>query len=53
MFPGNRELRLGLTSLAADSGDTPAARSYAERFVDMAPADPRGRQMLQQMQSAR
>jgi tetratricopeptide (TPR) repeat protein len=52
-FPGNRELLLGLASLAADSGDTPAARSYAERFVDMAPADPRGRQMLQQMQSAR
>jgi len=48
-FPGNRELLLGLASLSAASGDLQAARRYAESFVAMAQADPRGRQMLEQL----
>ena len=52
-FPANRELLLGLASLSADSGDLPAARRYAQSFVAMAPADPRGRQLLEQLQAQR
>jgi tetratricopeptide (TPR) repeat protein len=51
-FPANRELLLGLASLSADAGDLPAARRYAQTFADMAPADPRGRQLTEQLQAA-
>jgi Flp pilus assembly protein TadD len=50
-FPGNREVLLGLASLTAESGDPEAARRYAESFVAMAPADPRGPQLLEQLMS--
>jgi tetratricopeptide (TPR) repeat protein len=48
-FPGNREVLLGLASLTAESGALQAARRYAESFVAMAPADPRGPQLLEQL----
>ena len=48
-FPGNRALLLGLVSLLAESGDLDAARRYAEVFVALAPADPRGAQLLAQL----
>jgi tetratricopeptide (TPR) repeat protein len=51
-FPANRELLLGLASLTAHIGDVSTARLYAERFVEVAPADPRGRQMLNQLGAA-
>jgi tetratricopeptide (TPR) repeat protein len=49
-FPGNREVLYGLASLAAQSGDLQAAKRYAESFVAMAPADPRGAELLGQLQ---
>jgi tetratricopeptide (TPR) repeat protein len=49
-FPGNREVLLGLASFTADSGDVQGARRYAESFVAMAPADPRGPQLLEQLE---
>ena len=49
-FPGNREVLYGLASLAAESGDLEAAKRYAESFVAMAPADPRGAELLGQLQ---
>jgi tetratricopeptide (TPR) repeat protein len=52
-FPGNRELLLGLASLSADAGNLPAALRYAQSFVAMAPGDPRGRQLLEQLQGPR
>jgi len=48
-FPANRELLLGLASLSADSGDLQAARRYTEEYVAMAPADPRGPQLREQL----
>jgi tetratricopeptide (TPR) repeat protein len=48
-FPGNRDVLLGLASLTAETGDLQAARRYAESFVAMAPADPRGPEMLEQL----
>jgi tetratricopeptide (TPR) repeat protein len=48
-FPANRELRLGLASLSADAGDLQSARRYTERFIALAPSDPRGRQLLEQL----
>jgi tetratricopeptide (TPR) repeat protein len=52
-FPGNREILLGLASLSADAGDLAAAKHYAEIFEDIAPADPRGATLLQQLQQGR
>jgi Tfp pilus assembly protein PilF len=49
-FPANREILLGLVSLSADTGDVASARHYVEKFEDVAPADPRGTAMLQQLQ---
>ncbi len=49
-FPANREVLLGLASLTAESGDVVGARRYAERYVTMAPADPSGAQLLQQLE---
>jgi tetratricopeptide (TPR) repeat protein len=49
-FPGNREILLGLASLSADAGDVAAAKHYAEKFGDMAPADSRGATLLEQLQ---
>jgi len=49
-FPANREILLGLASLCAESGDVAAAKHYAEKFEDVAPADPRGSALLQQLQ---
>ena len=51
-FPGNRQVLLGLASLTAESGDRQAARRYAQSFVAMAPADPRGAELLQQLERA-
>jgi tetratricopeptide (TPR) repeat protein len=48
-FPGNREVLYGLASLAAESGDLEAAKRYAQSFVAMAPADPRGAELLGQL----
>jgi Tfp pilus assembly protein PilF len=49
-FPGNREVLLGLASLTAESGHAAAARRYAQQYVAMAPADPSGAQLLQQLE---
>ncbi len=51
-FPGNREVLLGLASLTAESGDIAAAQHYAESFVAMAPADPRGAELLSQLKKS-
>ena len=51
-FPGNREVLLGLASLTAESGDIAAAQRYAESFVAMAPADPRGAELLSQLKKS-
>jgi tetratricopeptide (TPR) repeat protein len=48
-FPGNREVLLGLAGLTAESGNTAAAVRYIQTFIAMAPADPRGRKMLEQL----
>ncbi len=50
-FPGNREALWGLVTLTAESGNSGDARSYAERYVAIAPADPRGAQLLQQLRT--
>jgi hypothetical protein len=39
--------------LSADAGDLAAAKHYAEKFEDIAPADPRGATLLQQLQQGR
>jgi tetratricopeptide (TPR) repeat protein len=52
-FPANREILLGLASLYVESGDVAAAKRYAEKFEDVAPADPRGSALLQQLQKGR
>ncbi len=49
-FPANRELLMGLASLSADAGEMADAKHYAEKFEDIAPADPRGSAMLEQLQ---
>ncbi len=51
-FPGNREVLLGLASLTLEAGDVAAAERYAQAFVAMAPADPQGRQLLEQLKAA-
>jgi len=48
-FPGNREILLGTASLCADAGDVTAAKAFAEKFRDVAPADPRGDLLLQEL----
>jgi tetratricopeptide (TPR) repeat protein len=50
-FPGNREVLLGLASLTLEAGDAAAAERYAEAFVAIAPADPQGRQLLEQLKA--
>ncbi len=52
-FPANREILLGLVSLSAESGDAAGAKYYAEKFEDVAPGDPRGSAILQQLQQQR
>ncbi len=52
-FPGNREVVLGLASLALDAGDLAAAERCAHAFQAMAPADARGDQLLEQVRAAR
>ncbi len=49
-FPANREILMGLVSLSAEAGDLAGAKRYAEKFEDVAPTDPRGSAMLQQLQ---
>jgi len=49
-FPGNREILLGLASLAGESGDLAEADRYARQFEQVAPSDPRGEQLLRQFQ---
>ena len=48
-FPGNREILLGTASLCADAGDLTAAKAFAEKFRDVAPADPRGEMLLEEL----
>jgi tetratricopeptide (TPR) repeat protein len=49
-FPGNREILLGLASIAGESGDMAEANRYAKQFEQVAPSDPRGEQLLRQFQ---
>ena len=50
-FPANREILLGLTSIARESGDRAEAERYAKKFQQVAPSDPRGQQLLRQFQT--
>jgi Flp pilus assembly protein TadD len=49
-FPGNREILLGLTSIAGESGDLAEASRYAKKFQQVAPSDPRVAQFMRQLQ---
>jgi len=49
-FPGNREILLGLASIAGESGDLAEANRYAKKFQQVAPSDPRGQQLVNQFQ---
>ena len=51
-FPANREILLGLASIAGESGDLAEANRYAKKFQQVAPSDPRGQQLLHQFQSS-
>ncbi|MDN5871393.1 MAG: tetratricopeptide repeat protein [Nitrococcus sp.] len=44
--PGNLDLLFARASFAAQDGDTAAARRFAERFVQLAPNDPRAKALL-------
>jgi len=50
-FPANREILLGLASIAEESGDLAEANRYAKKFQQVAPSDPRGQQLVRQFQS--
>jgi len=52
-FPANREILLGLASIAGESGDVAEADRYAKQFQQVAPGDPRGEQLLRQIESHR
>ena len=51
-FPANREILLGLASIAEESGNLAEASGYARKFQQVAPSDPRGQQLVRQFQGS-
>ena len=48
-FPGHRETILALATIHRDSGDFGEARVYAERLLQLSPADPAARALLEEL----
>ena len=50
-FPGHRDTVVALATIHRDGGEVDEARLYAERLLDISPADPSARALLEELNS--
>ena len=51
-FPGHRDTIVALATIHRDGGEVDEARQYAERVLEMSPADPSARALLDELNAA-
>ena len=50
-FPGHRDTIVALATIHRDGGEVDEARQYAERLLEMSPADPSARALIDELNS--
>ena len=50
-FPGHRDTVVALATMHRDGGEVDEARQYAERLLELSPADPSARALIEELSS--
>ncbi|MDE0363801.1 MAG: tetratricopeptide repeat protein, partial [Rhodospirillaceae bacterium] len=50
-FPGHRDTVVALATIHRDGGEVDEARMYAQRLLEMSPADPSARALIEELNS--